>query len=115
MTGIDPAFFSAQIRSYLQELERSNVAGVVALFSPQASIYSPLLGWVSPAPFYRKLAEASGQSSIKLIDICCSTQGQRRANAYFSYDWQLKDGSRAPCRHVRFRPERTDRKTGDYL
>jgi len=96
MTGVDPVFFSSQIRIYLQELERSNVAGVLALFSPLARIYSPLLGWVTPAPFYSKLAEASGQSSIKLIDICCSTQGHPRANVYFSYDWQLKDGTRAP-------------------
>lgn len=93
MKSIDPVFFSEQIRNYLKELESSNVAGVLALFTPDARIYSPLLGWVSPAPFYRKLADASGNSKIKLMDICSSTQGNPRATAYFTYDWQLKDGS----------------------
>lgn len=94
MKNIDSTLFSERIRNYLQELESGNVAGVLALFAPDARIHSPLLGWVSPEPFYRKLAEASGNSKIKLMDICCSVQGNSRATAYFTYDWQLKDGSR---------------------
>ena len=93
MSTMDTGLFSARIQRYLQQLESSNVDGVLALFSSDASIYSPLLGWVQPAPFYRKLADASGNSRITLIDICCSTLGHARATAFFRYDWQLKDGS----------------------
>ncbi|HEX8955280.1 MAG TPA: nuclear transport factor 2 family protein [Burkholderiaceae bacterium] len=94
MKNIDSTLFSERICKYLQELESGNVAGVLALFTPDARIHSPLLGWVTPAPFYSKLAEASGDSKIKLLDICSSIQGNARAVAYFTYDWQLKDGSR---------------------
>lgn len=85
---------TAKLKEYLHELERSNVDGVVALFAADARIYSPLLGWVSPRPFYEKLAAASGNSSICLLDVFQSTQGSRTANAYFRYDWVLRDGSK---------------------
>lgn len=86
--------FAGKLKEYLHELEKSNVDGVVALFAPDARIYSPLLGWVNPRPFYTKLAEASGNSSITLLDIFQSTQGNRTANAFFRYDWVLRDGSK---------------------
>jgi len=93
MSGIDTAQYAARLTAYLHALEKSNVDEVVALFAPQATIYSPLLGWVSPASFYRKLADASGNSKITLLDIFHSSQGSRRATAYFRYDWVLKDHS----------------------
>ncbi|MBA4708446.1 nuclear transport factor 2 family protein [Aquitalea aquatica] len=93
MSSIDPAQYAAKLTDYLRELEKSNVDGVVALFAPQATIYSPLLGWVSPASFYRKLADASGRSKITLLDLFHSSSGSRRATAYFRYDWVLKDQS----------------------
>lgn len=93
MSSIDPAQYAAKLTDYLHALEKSNVDGVVALFAPQATIYSPLLGWVSPASFYRKLADASGNSTITLLDLFHSSSGSRRATAYFRYDWVLKDQS----------------------
>lgn len=93
MSSIDPAQYAAKLTDYLRALEMSNVDGVVALFAPQATIYSPLLGWVSPASFYRKLADASGRSKITLLDLFHSSRGHRRATAYFRYDWVLKDHS----------------------
>lgn len=93
MPDIDPTLLAGKLKDYLQELEKSNVNGVVSLFSPQARIYSPLLGWVSPDPFYRKLAAASGNSKITLLDIFHSATEKRCATAYFRYDWMLKDGS----------------------
>lgn len=94
MSDIEANKFAGKLKEYLHELEKSNVDGVVALFAPDARIYSPLLGWVSPRPFYTKLAEASGNSSITLLDIFQSTQGNRTANAFFRYDWELRDGSK---------------------
>lgn len=87
------AFFSAQARAYLRELERGDVAAVCALFAPDAQIYSPFLGWMAAAPFFEKVIASSGQSTITPIDFCASTEGQARLTAYFIYDWVLKDGS----------------------
>jgi hypothetical protein len=74
-------------------LERGDVAAICALFAPDAQIFSPFLGWMQAAPFFAKVSEASGQSTIRPIDICVSTTGARRATGYFIYDWVLKDGS----------------------
>ncbi|MBV8048685.1 MAG: nuclear transport factor 2 family protein [Paludibacterium sp.] len=94
MNPIKQDVFAERIRHYLRALERGDVEGVVALFSPEATLYSPLLGWQAPEAFYCKLAQASGNSTITLLDLFASTQGHRRASAYFHYDWQLNDGSR---------------------
>ncbi|MFM0247003.1 nuclear transport factor 2 family protein [Paraburkholderia sediminicola] len=85
--------YTQQVRTYLKALERGDVAAICALFAPDAQIFSPFLGWMQAAPFFAKVIEASGQSTISPIDICVSTTGARRATGYFIYDWVLKDGS----------------------
>jgi len=87
------ALYTRQIRTYLRELERGDVAAICALFAADAQIYSPFLDWMHPAPFFAKVNAASGESRITPIDICVSTSGARRATGYFVYDWGLKDGS----------------------
>lgn len=85
--------YTQQVRTYLKELEQGDVAAICALFAPDAQIFSPFLGWMQAAPFFAKVSEASGASTITPIDICVSTTGARRATGYFIYDWVLKDGS----------------------
>lgn len=87
------ALYTQRIRTYLEALERGDVAAICALFTPEAQICSPFLGWMKPAPFFEKVVAASGESKITLIDICVSATGARRATGYFIYDWGLKDGS----------------------
>jgi hypothetical protein len=87
------AFFTMQIRTYLHELERGNEEAICALFSANAQIHSPFLGWIQPRPFFKKVVEASGQSKIKPLDIFASVTGQPRMTVQFIYDWALKDGS----------------------
>jgi len=93
----DTRGFAETISQYLRLLEQGHTEGIVALFTDDAQIYSPFLGWMAPAPFFTKLREASGQSRIKPIDILVSTSGNPRAIGYFTYDWGLKDGT-----HVSF-------------
>jgi SnoaL-like domain len=85
--------YTQQVGSYLKELERGDVAAICALFAPDAQIFSPFLGWMQAVPFFTKVSEASGKSTIRNIDICVSTTGAPRATGYFIYDWVLKDGS----------------------
>ncbi|TKC92580.1 nuclear transport factor 2 family protein [Trinickia terrae] len=87
------SLYTQQIRTYLQALERGNVDAICALFTPDARIFSPFLGWMQPAPFFAKVDAASGESKITPIDICISATGAPRATGYFIYDWGLKDGS----------------------
>jgi ketosteroid isomerase-like protein len=93
VTSSSELLYTQQIRAYLQELERGDVAAICALFTQDAQIFSPFLGWMKPAPFFAKVDAASGKSTITPIDICVSATGARRATGYFVYDWGLKDGS----------------------
>ncbi|MCA8252538.1 nuclear transport factor 2 family protein [Burkholderia sp. AU31624] len=87
------ALYTRQVDTYLKALEGGDVAAICALFTPDARIFSPFLGWMQPTPFFEKVVAASGQSRITAIDICVSATGARRAIGYFVYDWGLKDGS----------------------
>ncbi|KAG8150728.1 nuclear transport factor 2 family protein [Burkholderia catarinensis] len=93
MVSSSEALYTRQVGTYLKALERGDVAAICALFTPDARIFSPFLGWMQPTPFFEKVAAASGQSRITPIDICVSTTGARRATGYFVYDWGLKDGA----------------------
>ncbi|KVE32970.1 polyketide cyclase [Burkholderia vietnamiensis] len=93
MISSSDALYTRQVDTYLKALERGDVAAICALFTPEARIFSPFLGWMTPQPFFEKVAAASGQSRITPIDVCVSTTGARRATGYFVYDWGLNDGS----------------------
>ncbi len=85
--------YTQQVRAYLKALESGDVAAICALFTPDAQVSSPFLGWMQAAAFFAKVSAASGESAITPIDICVSTTGAQRATGYFIYDWGLKDGS----------------------
>ncbi|KVQ11492.1 polyketide cyclase [Burkholderia ubonensis] len=93
MVSSSEALYTRQVDAYLKALERGDTAAICALFTPDARIFSPFLGWMEPGPFFEKVGSASGQSRITPIDICVSATGARRATGYFVYDWGLKDGS----------------------
>lgn len=93
---ISEADLAEKVAEYLRELERCTPETICQLFSEDADIYSPFLGWMKPKSFFEKLQQSSGPSTITPIDICVSTMGNRRATGYFRYDWTLKDGSIAP-------------------
>ncbi|KVT60982.1 polyketide cyclase [Burkholderia ubonensis] len=93
MVSSSEALYTRQVDAYLKALERGDTAAICALFTPDARIFSPFLGWMEPGPFFEKVESASGQSRITPIDICVSATGARRATGYFVYDWGLKDGS----------------------
>lgn len=89
----DTKHYAERISHYLARLELCDVDGIVALFSDDAQIYSPFLGWMDTRPFFTKLREASGQSRIEPIDTLVSLTGAPRAIGYFIYHWGLKDGT----------------------
>lgn len=83
------------IRAYLRCLHESDTAGLVAQFEPDGMVNSPFLGEMKACDFFPKLAQASSQSVITLIDLFASAQpgsDSTRVAAYFRYDWTLKDG-----------------------
>lgn len=83
------------VRAYLHCLHTSDTAGLIASFEPDGVVHSPFLGTMQARDFFPRLAQASSQSVITLIDLFSSVQpagGAVRVAAYFRYDWTLSDG-----------------------
>ena len=85
----------ATVRTYLQRLHASDTAGLIATFEDEGVVHSPFLGTMLARDFFLRLAQASSQSVITLIDLFASVQPAAdtlRVAAYFRYDWTLSDG-----------------------
>lgn len=81
------------IEQYLKCLEKSDLGGMLSLFSENALIQSPFLGEIPASDFFPKVFGASRRSQLTLHDILENSMSSERAAAYFRYDWTLKDGS----------------------
>lgn len=83
------------VRTYLRHLHASDTAGLISTFEDDGVVHSPFLGMMKAQEFFPKLAQASQQSVITLIDLFSSVhpaEGTVRVAAYFRYDWTLSDG-----------------------
>ena len=83
------------VRSYLQYLHAGDTAGLISAFENDGVVHSPFLGTMKARDFFPRLAQASRQSVITLIDLFASVQpvdAAVRVAAYFRYDWTLSDG-----------------------
>ena len=85
----------ATVRTYLQRLHASDTAGLIATFEDDGVVHSPFLWTMLARDFFLRLAQASSQSVITLIDLFASVQPAAdtlHVAAYFRYDWTLSDG-----------------------
>ncbi|WP_027474260.1 nuclear transport factor 2 family protein [Curvibacter gracilis] len=83
------------VRTYLRHLHASDTAGLMAVFEDDGLVHSPFLGTMKAHDFFPKLAQASSESVITLIDLFATVQPAEdtvRVAAYFRYDWTLNDG-----------------------
>lgn len=83
------------VRAYLRHLHASDTAALMAAFEDDGVVHSPFLGTMKARDFFPRLAQASMQSVITLIDLFASVQPADdtvRVAAYFRYDWTLSDG-----------------------
>ncbi|TDE39267.1 nuclear transport factor 2 family protein [Actinomadura sp. 6K520] len=75
---------------YLTALERGDLAGVLALFHPDAVVHSPLYGPLPAAEFYPRLLADTGRAELRLRGV---TQGERLVGVWFRFDWTLPSGT----------------------
>ena len=85
------ALYTRQVDTYLKALERGDVAAICALFTPDARIYSPFLGWMQPTPFFEKSLRHPDKAASRR-STSASARPARRATGYF-VRLGLKDGS----------------------
>lgn len=81
------------IENYLTCLEVANLERMLKLFSPGATIQSPLYGKISAPQFYSDLFSTTSRSKIQLLDIFSHPTHSGRAAAHFRYTWTLSSGA----------------------
>ncbi|HLO93206.1 MAG TPA: nuclear transport factor 2 family protein [Burkholderiaceae bacterium] len=83
------------VQTYLAHLHAGDTAGLIATFEDDGVVHSPFLGSMPAGAFFKKLAQASSESVITVIDLFVSAQTSSvlRVAAYFRYDWTLSDGT----------------------
>jgi len=78
--------------TYLQKLAEGDLDGVLALFSPDAIVHSPLYGSLPASEFYPKLAGDTRASHLSFTDLFHSSQDAQTVALRFTYRWDLANG-----------------------
>lgn len=81
------------VRRYFELLSLSDIDGIIELFDDHATVVSPFLGELNAAVFFKKLGQASAESSLTVFDVLIG-ENSNSAAAHFQYDWTLKDGQK---------------------
>lgn len=81
----------AVIQAYLDALAQGDLKQLLALFAPDAMVYSPLYGEKQASVFYPCLLQDSTASNIELLQIF-RTAGSAHAAVNFLYHWTLASG-----------------------
>lgn len=79
------------ILQYLDALEKADLDRLLALFSENAMVNSPLYGMVPASNFYKELFADTTQSKLQLIDIFVQSS-KPTAAVNFLYQWTLAHG-----------------------
>lgn len=77
-------------KKYLEFLARGTLHNILALFSEEAIIHSPIYGIKRANAFYRTLGEDTALSALKLNGIF-EEENTNRLALYFNYKWTLKN------------------------
>ena len=86
-----PAEQIAYVRRYFELMSASDIDGIIALFEADGFVVSPFLGKMKASDFFKKLGNASNQSTLTVFDILLGENGDSAA-AHFEYDWILASG-----------------------
>ena len=92
--------------AYLVALEAADEGRVLALFTGDAIVHSPLYGPVPAAEFYPALFRDTSRASLTLHGVTSGTSpaGAPLVGLWFHFAWRLGDGRDAPFergRHAR--------------
>lgn len=82
------------IREYMEALAKCDLDGLCSLFTPEAKVYSPLLGWIEPRIFFEKMCTLSDIEKSYQVphNTLMSTEGKPTMIKHFTYHWATKDG-----------------------
>ena len=86
------------VDEYLAAMEAADAARILALFTPHATVNSPLYGVVPAREFYPRLFGDTAQSRLRLRSVMAGETTENRPTLafWFDFDWTLSDGTNAP-------------------
>ncbi|MCP3799527.1 nuclear transport factor 2 family protein [Allokutzneria sp. A3M-2-11 16] len=84
----------ATVERYLELLAAADVDGVIALFTGNGTVVSPLYGTLPATRFYPKLVADTQRSEIVQEDLFVSVHDPRRVAVQFRYGWTMSDGTK---------------------
>ncbi|MCV6588959.1 MAG: nuclear transport factor 2 family protein [Marinobacterium sp.] len=79
-------------KHYLDALNESSLEQVLALFTDDAVVHSPLYGEMSADAFYRDLFSDTQQSDTRLLNVFNATDDGKVLALHFHYRWTLHNG-----------------------
>jgi ketosteroid isomerase-like protein len=84
--------------AYLGALARADLAAMLALFSEDALVHSPLYGPTPARQFYPALFGDTSQSLLTLLGVThgVKADGTPLVGIWFHFDWRLPSGRPAP-------------------
>lgn len=80
------------VTRYFEALEAGVAEDVLALFTDDAVVRSPVYGRMPAAKFYPRLLSDTASSRVSVTERFVSPTGGFAA-AHFTYRWELRDGS----------------------
>ncbi|MEU6036753.1 nuclear transport factor 2 family protein [Actinomadura sp. NPDC047616] len=83
--------------TYRDALTRADLQGVLALFSPGATVHSPLYGPIPATEFYPELFADTSRAKFHLLGVAegGKPDGGRIVTVWFQFDWRLPSGQPA--------------------
>ncbi len=84
--------------AYLDALAQADLAAMLALFSEDALVHSPLYGPTPARQFYPALFGDTSQSLLTLLGVThgAKADGTPLVSIWFHFDWRLPSGRHAP-------------------
>ena len=86
--------YESVIQKYMYAMSVWDLDTMCSLFTPDAKVYSPLLGWLSPRVFFEKMCVLSDVKASAQIphNTLLSTEGKPVMVKHFTFTWAVKDG-----------------------
>jgi len=81
----------ATVRAYLAAMAAGDLDGVLACFTAEGKVSSPVYGGVPVADFYRRLFADTASAEVKIRNIFSA---EHQLAAHFGYRWALKSGAK---------------------
>jgi len=81
-------------KSYLAALNAGDLEAVLALFTPNAVVYSPLYGKKNARDFYTELFQDTAESETTHINTFLSPDDNSSVALQFKYVWTLDNGEK---------------------